>query len=88
MQQQQLQRRPAQKTQPKVSGLEYRYRRAVAISRSCKMTRETKALEQDIAHTINRIDQYGFSFFPNHFIRDEVLQFEAMVNQLQFITAQ
>lgn len=72
----------------KVSGLEYRYRRAVALARSCKTTRETKALEIDIAHTINHIDKYGFEFFSNHYIRDEVLRFEAMISQLQFALTQ
>lgn len=69
-----------------ISGLESRYRRAIASMRACKTNKDTKALEFDIAHTINKIDQYGFEFFPNHFIRNDVIRLEAMINQLHFAT--
>lgn len=82
----QTQQRYSKPQARRVTGLEHRYRRAVAIARSCKTNRNTKSLECDIAHVIDTIDRYGFEFFPNHFIRDEVIKFEAMVNQLQFAT--
>lgn len=70
----------------KVSSLEHRYRRAIATIRSCRTNQDTKALEVDITHNINYIESYGFDFFPNHYVRDQVLLLEAMAHQLQYAT--
>lgn len=67
----------------KVSGLEHRYRRAVATIRSFRPSKETKELEKDIVHTIQHIQNYGFEFFPNHYIRDDVIRLEGMARQLE-----
>lgn len=76
----------------KVSGLEHRFRRAVANLRHTRNAKKyttddvVRDLEISIAHTIRRINQYGFEFFANHYIRDDVIALEGMANQMRTYT--
>lgn len=39
-------------------------------------------LEKEIAYLINKIETYGFEFFPNHYIFDDVVKLQALSKQL------
>lgn len=66
-----------------MKGIEVRFRRAQEAMRSMRVTPETKELQKDLAWMMREIEEYGFAFFPNHYVGDQVIQFEAMVKQLE-----
>jgi len=39
--------------------------------------------QKEIAHLINEIEQYGFDFFPNHYVYDKVVELEVFVRKLK-----
>lgn len=62
--------------------VEVRYDAAVEKIRSVRTTRKSIALQKDIAHTMNTIQTYGFRFFPNHYIFDDVVELEKLADRL------
>lgn len=66
-----------------MKGIEVRFRKAQELMRRLRVTSETKGLQKDIAFTMQEIEQYGFEWFPNHYVGDQIIQFEAMINQLK-----
>jgi hypothetical protein len=71
------------KQQNRSKPLEVRFNRVLSQLHACRTTYATRALEKDIAHTVNHIERYGFQWFPNVYVYDDVIQIEGMVRQLQ-----
>lgn len=66
-----------------MKGIEVRFRKAQEKMRKLRVTSETKELQKDISWMMKEIEDYSFSWFPNHYIGDQVIQFESMVRQLE-----
>lgn len=47
------------------------------ISRG-KLDRET---QEEAAYLINDVQNYGMSFFPNHYVMDQILRLESIVEE-------
>jgi len=71
-----------QQRKHKMKGIEVRYRKAQEKMRRLRVTSDTKELQKDISFKMQEIESYGWAFFPNHFVGDQVIEFEAMVKQL------
>ena len=74
-----------QSKKPKVSYLEHRFR---VVKRKAsnlfrfkhhKQTPEERQVEEDIAYLVKHVEDIGFKFFPNHFIRDDIIALERLV---------
>jgi hypothetical protein len=65
-----------------ISGAEKKFRSVQYNLRSVNRNVMTKKDQEDIAYSINLINQYGFEFFPNHFVFDEINKLDALVNTL------
>jgi hypothetical protein len=77
-------KKPQQKKK-KMSHIEFRFNqckhKATKLFRfkHHKQTEEERQFEKDIAHIIRHIETYGFKFFPNHYIREDVEALEGML---------
>ncbi len=60
-----------------VSSAERRYRSAMFKIRGMGRGTVSKETQQDIAHLMNDIERFGFSFFPNHYVMDSVERLKA-----------
>jgi len=65
---------------PAIEGL---YRKTRARMRNLRTTMETKELQIEIANEINTIETYGFRWFPNHYIFDNVNRLAKLVDELE-----
>jgi len=57
--------------------LKSRYMRARHSLRSISLTKNN---QKEIMFLIQRIEDYGFNFFPDHYIRDQVVELEAILD--------
>lgn len=53
-----------------------RYKNVVWLLRKLGRVNFSKEEQEDIAHSLNQIDNYGFGFIPNHYVMDEVVRLE------------
>ena len=68
-----------QKTKP----VENRFNRAASILRHLHVdSAETKDLQKDIEWKRREIEQYGWNWFPNHYLCESVIEFETLVEEL------
>jgi len=58
-----------------------RFYNAIAGLREIGRVNLTREEQENIAHTINRIESYGFDFIPNHYVMDDVLNLESFVEE-------
>lgn len=65
-----------------VCAAERRYRTALFKIRAVGRSRISKEMQVDIAHHINHIDTYGFGFFPNHYVFDDIVALETIATSL------
>lgn len=72
-----------QDRKPRMPAIQSRYIQATRNLRRINPKRRTKELDQEIAHTIKKIEDYGFKFFPNHYVFDDVVKLEGLVEKLQ-----
>lgn len=62
--------------------VEIRYNRALSHMRSLRVGGETKDIQEDLMWTKRQIEDYGFTFFSNHFCYPLVMRFEKLVEEL------
>ncbi len=74
-------RRNAPKRGPK--GIEIRYNKLRSRLRALRLKEETKDIQVEIAHEIDTIERHGFSFFPYHYIYDNVQRLHELVESLE-----
>lgn len=72
----------------KLKPIERQYRNILARLHRLKWTKsdtgaDTQELEEEISWKIQRIEQYGFVFFANHYLFDEVRSLSKMAHQLE-----
>jgi len=66
-----------------MSAAERRYRAASSKLRSIQRSTIQKEDQVELAHLIGYIESYGFAFFPNHYVYDEIVRLESIVNKLR-----
>lgn len=72
-----------QERQKHVSAAENRFGRAMFRLRALRSTvRTTKEEEVNIAHIINKVQTYGFGFFPNHYVMDDIIELEGIIKDI------
>lgn len=62
--------------------VEYKYHRALRMLSRHRPSPQNKRKEEEIAYLINKIETYGFDFYPNHYIFDDVVKLEKLVMEL------
>ena len=67
---------------PSIGAAERRYRTAISKLRVISRHRIDKKTQVELAHLINKIDSYGFNFFPNLYVYDDVIALEGYVEKL------
>jgi len=45
-----------------------------------KQTNTEQEFEENCTHIINHIENYGFNFFPSHYVKDEIESLERMID--------
>lgn len=70
------------KTKKVTSAAERRFRAAVFKIRGVGRIGIDKLVQVDIAHLINKIESYGFNFFPNHYIFDDIVALEDIATRV------
>jgi hypothetical protein len=64
-----------------LTAAERRYRSAISKLRSVNRNSIPKELQIESAYTLNEVDRYGFSFFPNHYIFDKIIELEVLAQK-------
>lgn len=67
----------------KMKPIQARYNRIMRDLHGLRPNPKTKEIEKDVAYLINKIQAYGFEYFPNHYIFDDVAELEQKVKQLR-----
>lgn len=62
---------------------ERRYRSAIYKVRGIGRSRIEKSVQEELAHLINKVESYGFFFFPNHYVFDEIIAIEKIAATLE-----
>ncbi len=71
-------------TKPKgMSANERLKSRYVNARRELRSYRTTKEQQKEIMFLIQRIEAYGFDFFPDHYIRHHVVELENKIERLK-----
>lgn len=77
------------KAKPKKSHLQYRFdvakRRLNRLFKykHHKQSEDARQFEIDCTYLIHHIESYGFRWFPNHYIRDDIAQLEKMLDAFE-----
>lgn len=62
---------------------ERRYRTAIYKVRGIGRSRIEKSTQEELAHLINKVESYGFGFFPNHYVFNDIIAIEQIVSALE-----
>ena len=62
---------------------ERRYRAAIYKVRGIGRYNIEKSVQEELAHLINKVDSYGFGFFPNHYVFNDIIAIEQIVSALE-----
>lgn len=62
-----------------ICAAERRYRTAIYKIRGIGRSRLDKETQVELAHLINKVEEYGFGFFPNHYVFDDIVAIEKIV---------
>jgi len=63
------------------SSIQKRYNRARNHLRRNFYKLKDQNIQEEIAWTINKIETYGFNFYPETYVEDEVVKLENLVDQ-------
>jgi hypothetical protein len=83
-------KKATQNRKPKISYLEHRFRvvkrKASNLFRRKhhKQSPDERQFEEDLAYLIRHVEEIGFKFFPNHYIRDDIEALEGMIESFSF----
>lgn len=58
-----------------------RYHNMINLLRKVGRGNLTRDEQEDVAHTLNYIESYGFGFVPNHYVMDEVVKLERFAKE-------
>lgn len=72
----------ASKSKKSVCAAERRYRNAIFKIRAVGRSQISKQEQVDIAYHINTVESYGFGFFPNHYVFDNIVALESIATTL------
>lgn len=65
------------------SAAENRFRRVMFKLRGMHWSKVSdKKTQTDIAHLVHRVTTYGFGFFPNHYVMDDIIELEKIEKRL------
>ena len=75
----------ANKTETKkgLCAAERRFKAAIYRLRSIGRANFAKQIHEDVAYHINKIERYGFGFFPNHYVFDDIVALEDIATKLE-----
>ena len=62
---------------------ERRYRSAIYKIRGVGRYRIEKSTQEELAHLINKVETYGFGFFPNHYVFEDIIAIEKIATALE-----
>lgn len=62
-----------------------RFYNAISGLREIGRINLTSLQQVEVAHAINRIEQYGFDFFPNLYVMDDVIYLENIVKEKKHV---
>lgn len=65
-----------------IGAAEGRYRTAISKLRAISRNRIPKETQVEIAYLINKVDSYGFNFFPNLYVYDDITKLEELAKTL------
>jgi hypothetical protein len=62
---------------------ERRFRSAVYKVRGIGRSKIAKETQVELAHLVNNVETYGFGFFPNHYVFEDIIKIEQIVTALE-----